>query len=95
MKLELEIPEWAHKRNIYVMAGQECLAVKYAHGENLYVKAERCQHCHKCCEGCPYTTSDGCKLQDHLFRCAIDSPEKMHLNTPECKIRYVVKGVVK
>jgi hypothetical protein len=52
MKIEIEIPEWAEERHIYVMAGIELLAKK-EYCKPLMIKTERCNACGKCCMDLP------------------------------------------
>lgn len=47
MRLTLELPEWALDRPIYIMAGNENVAV-LCEGK-LWVKLNRCNYCGKCC----------------------------------------------
>lgn len=47
MKIEVEIPEWAKDRVIYVMAGSENVAV-LCDGK-LWIKTARCSICGECC----------------------------------------------
>ena len=49
MKIEIEIPDWANERHIYVMAGIELAAFKLAHEKEFHVKTGRCSYCGKCC----------------------------------------------
>lgn len=50
MKVELELPEWASERHIYVLAGIELAAYKNAESEDWYVKTVRCNSCGECCK---------------------------------------------
>ena len=49
MKITIEIPKWAERRDIVVMAGIEGLAVKRCDDPYIYVKTDRCNNCGKCC----------------------------------------------
>jgi hypothetical protein len=97
MKITIEIPEWAKERHIFIMAGTECLAVKYASEKEVYVKTERCrfydfEKCGMCCDGCEFQMPDGgCGLEDRPWKCCIDDPKNILENTPECKLRYEIK----
>jgi len=51
MKIEIEIPDWANERHIYVMAGIELAAYKLAHENEFHVKTGRCSACGACCMG--------------------------------------------
>jgi len=48
MKIEIEIPDWAQERAIYIMAGIELAAYKIP-GKKWKVKTSRCNMCGKCC----------------------------------------------
>jgi hypothetical protein len=48
MKIEIEIPDWADERHIYIMAGIELVAYKLLY-EPWHVKTARCIMCGACC----------------------------------------------
>ena len=48
MRIEIDIPDWAKERDIYVMAGIELAAYKPAKGR-WHIKTGRCNMCGKCC----------------------------------------------
>ena len=48
MKLEIDIPEWAEKKNLFVFAGMEMLAFRYV-GQKIHLKTSRCDKCGDCC----------------------------------------------
>jgi len=48
IKIELELPDWADERTIYVMAGIELIAYRFP-GKTWQVKSSRCNMCGKCC----------------------------------------------
>jgi len=64
-KITIELPEWAEKRHIYIMAGIEELAVKKAYSNELLIKTVQCNHCGECCknidrpETFPFPVVDG------------------------------------
>lgn len=62
VSITVEIPDWAEKRAIYVMAGVELLAYQYPGGP-LLVKAGRCNECGDCCtirgEPCEHLIPNG------------------------------------
>ena len=49
MKIELEIPEWANKRRIIILAGTELVAQKDPDWDYWEVKSIRCNYCGQCC----------------------------------------------
>lgn len=51
MKIELELPDWAEERSIYVMAGIELVAYRLDITLPWQVKTGRCNMCGKCCTG--------------------------------------------
>lgn len=61
MKIEIEIPDWAEEKHIYVMAGIEMVAYKKV-GEKWHVKVRRCAKCGKCCQGCEHLKHKECSL---------------------------------
>lgn len=60
MKIELDLPDWAADRHIYVLAGIELVAYKFLDGE-WHIKTGRCSMCGKCCERlkCKHLKKDG------------------------------------
>ena len=48
-KITIELPDWAEERHIYILAGIELLAVKYAGESKLRIKTEHCNMCGYCC----------------------------------------------
>jgi len=71
MKIEIEIPEWAQERDLYVMAGVEQLAfIPYSKGK-IWIKTERCNMCGKCCENltpmAPFPQTKKKGVCDHLY----------------------------
>jgi hypothetical protein len=89
VKIEIEIPDWADGRHVYVFAGIELAAFKHA-GAPWRVKSSRCSMCGKCCEGCIHLTSDGpkrvCELgMNRPFACGTSAvPNRVS----ECTERY-------
>ncbi len=49
MKITIDIPEWAQKRHIYIMAGIEMLAYKLYGEDVVHIKTARCSRCGECC----------------------------------------------
>ncbi len=49
MKITIEIPKWAEKRNISVFAGTEVIALKEVN-KKIKLKITPCSKCGKCCE---------------------------------------------
>lgn len=49
MRLELELPDWAKDRNLYLMAGIELLAYRNRGGKWM-LKVGQCNQCGKCCQ---------------------------------------------
>jgi len=63
MKIEIEIPDWADERHIYVFAGIELLAFKHV-DEAWKIKTSRCTMCGNCCRNfkgvdCEHLKQDG------------------------------------
>ena len=48
-KIEIEIPEWTERKNLYIFAGIEVVAYK-TKGEKWMVKSSRCSQCGYCCQ---------------------------------------------
>ena len=60
MKLEIDIPEWAKEKNIYVFANEELIAYKWHHEDKVHHKIARCNGCGQCCEsGSPFNGDEG------------------------------------
>jgi hypothetical protein len=53
MKIEIEIPDWAAERHLFIFAGIELLAYKKYGDDFISVKKERCNFCGACCENLP------------------------------------------
>jgi hypothetical protein len=77
MKIEVDIPDWADGKPIYVMAWKELLAytqpiVKHRQGEHitkydtLKVKTVRCDGCGECCRDCVFIRSNGCPFGEQI-----------------------------
>lgn len=49
MKIEIEIPDWAKERHLYLLAGIELVAYKDQESKDWFIKTERCNSCGKCC----------------------------------------------
>lgn len=49
MKIEIELPDWADERNIYVFAGIELVAVRTFQEDKFRIKDIRCNSCGVCC----------------------------------------------
>ena len=100
VKLELEIPEWALGKHIYVFAGRELLAVKevrtvHENGEHvtkylpLKVKVSRCNGCGDCCFECPFAGKNGCTTN-----VPFDCVRSICSSFPNCTERFVeMEGV--
>ena len=50
MKINIDIPDWAEDKHIYIMAGIELIAYKYVNQE-WKIKITRCNQCGLCCRG--------------------------------------------
>ena len=50
MKIELDLPDWAKEKNIYIFANEELLAYKWHNDDKVYQKTSRCSGCGQCCE---------------------------------------------
>ena len=48
-KIEIDLPDWADERAVYVMAGVELVAYKLP-GKPLMIKTGRCSQCGRCCK---------------------------------------------
>ncbi|MHA2136289.1 MAG: hypothetical protein ACW99J_20710 [Candidatus Thorarchaeota archaeon] len=96
-KVIFEIPEWAEERHLFLLAGQECIAMQYAGEDDIYIKTGQCVHCQQCCLGfeCEHASPKGCKLvasgKERYVNCCIDAPREFLKNVPECTMRYKVK----
>lgn len=61
-RIELDIPEWAQDKHIYILAGRELLAITEAaikedgSNDKLSIKNIRCNMCGKCCMNFPSTS---------------------------------------
>lgn len=94
MKIELDIPEWAQERHIYVFAGIELLGVKTPGGP-LKVKTGRCSMCGRCCKSCEHLLTIGqkrlCRLgSNRPFACGASEGPRPHI--PECTESYEFKS---
>lgn len=49
MKIELELPDWADERTLFVMAGLEMVAFKEPN-KPWMIKTGRCSQCGRCCK---------------------------------------------
>lgn len=49
MKIQIDIPDWAKKENLYLVSRTELVAFKMASDKKWKVKIERCNKCGKCC----------------------------------------------
>jgi hypothetical protein len=62
MKITLDLPDWTHERNIYVMAGIEVVARRHKDGP-WEIKTGRCSMCGACCSklgpGHPFPVIEG------------------------------------
>lgn len=71
MKIEIEIPDWAAERDIYVMAGVEQLAFIPFNKNKIWIKTERCNFCGKCCSNltplAPFPQTKQKGVCDHLY----------------------------
>ena len=64
--IEMDLPLWAERFSIYVLAGIELLGYKFA-GEPFYVKTARCNQCGNCCRSVNFshwTRSPGLPVVD-------------------------------
>ncbi len=100
MEFKADIPEWAQDRNIFLIAGSECIAMKYAGSDEIYQKVSRCRYydqepCSMCCwvggEECKHMHGGFCQKGDRPLRCCTDAPKEIKNSVPECQIRYEVR----
>lgn len=97
MKIEVEIPDWAFGKPIYVIAGTELLAyrqpiVRHKNGkhETIYgptkIKTYRCEGCGECCADCVFVRSDGCPFKEQIpLSCVVSDCSKYE----NCTERFV------
>lgn len=75
MKIVLEIPEWAVRRRILILAGVEMLAEYHplVDPNNLKVKVDRCNQCGDCCRSVNLTNSP--TLKSIMGQCIFLMPD--------------------
>ena len=97
MKIELEIPDWAFEKEIYIHSWTELVALRREDGK-WYVKTNRCNMCGDCCknlgEGFPYRGEDKtciylkdnkCSMGLHKpFSCIMDFHDTPSLKPKNC-----------
>jgi len=88
MKIEIEIPEWAYGKPVYVIAGKELLAYQEAivgHKDGHHVvsygplklKTERCNGCGQCCKDCVFVRNNGCSFGEQIpLSCVVSDCSK-------------------
>jgi len=76
MKIEIELPDWVDERDIYVMAGIELAAYKFAAEKKFHVKTSRCNQCGKCCEWSPQTPYYPSNPDGSCSKLIPDGPDK-------------------
>ena len=67
MKIEIDIPDWAKEKNIFIFANQELIAYKICVSDKVKVKVSRCNGCSQCCEsGHPFKPEQILSLESNL-----------------------------
>jgi len=70
IKVNIQLPDWADGKDIFVFAGSEEVARKVPDQDSWWVKVGRCEQCGKCCsdlgsgEGHPFAVING--VCEHL-----------------------------
>ncbi len=99
-EITIKLSNWAYdllrERHMWLILGSECVAMKYAGEEEIYVKTERCQYysgdkCGMCCDYCEHLEEGECSHPDRPLRCVVDDPKNYLANAPDCTMKYEVK----
>lgn len=53
MKITIDLPNWCKERDIFILAGIELAAFKFAREKKFHVKTTVCNQCGKCCMDLP------------------------------------------
>jgi len=98
MRLEIDIPEWADKSRIIVLAGIECIADfnPLVDPDNVFVKEIRCNMCAACCDDCEHVHPKHkyCMIASKRFVACCYDPN-IGREEPKCCITHKKVPIIK